>query len=166
MRELEEETRGTFYIKEDIYKYFNFVTKKRSPEELERDRKEGLDVTCVYHVYIFVMEYTEEKRREIVYNFEKEKEIMEERKRRKLPIKKSNDENDFVAFDTFSEFMSKTIWGFIYDAVIVHPEFEKILETFFSDDQKQSILNKTNPRITGRRLGQQGTRNHWNDRRT
>jgi len=166
MRELEEETRGTFYIKEDIYKYFNFVTKQRSPEELERDRKEGLDVTCVYHVYIFVMEYTEEKRREIVYNFEKEKEIMEERKRRKLPIKKSNDENDFVAFDTFSEFMSKTIWGFIYDAVIVHPEFEKILETFFSDDQKQSILNKTNPRITGRRLGQQGTRNHWNDRRT
>lgn len=149
MRELEEETRGTFHIKEDVYKYFNFVTKKRSPEELERDRKEGLDVTCVYHVYIFVMEYTEKKRKEVIQNFEKQKDIMEERKKRKLPIKRSNDENDYIAFDTYSEFMSKTIWRFIYDAVIVHPEFKIILDTFFSDDQqKQGVLDKTDPPVT------------------
>lgn len=165
MRELDEETRGTFEIKEDIYKYFSFVTKRRSPEELERDRREGLDVTCVYHVYIFVMDYTEEKRIEVINNFEKQKEIMEERKRKKLPIKKSNDENDFISFDTFEEFMSKTIWRFIYDAVIVHPEFKKILLTFFSDDQKQSILHKTDTCTPWGRSGQPGTRNYRNEER-
>ena len=73
---------------------------------------------------------------------------MEDRKGKKLLVKKSNDENDYIAFDTFNDFMSKTIWRFIYDTVIVHPEFEKILNIFFSDDQKQSVLDKTNSPIT------------------
>ncbi len=158
MRELEEETRGTFYIKENVYKYFNFVTKKRSPEELERDKKENLDVTCIYHVYIFVMDYTEDKRLEVIQNFEKQKEIMEERKLNKLPIKRSNDENDYIAFDTLNEFLTKNVWKFIHDTVIVHPEFKNILDTFFSDDQKQSILHKTDSRIRRGRSRQSGTR--------
>ena len=81
---------------------------------------------------------------------------MEERKKKKLPIKRSNDENDYIAFDTFNDFMSKTIWRFIYDAVIVHPEFKKILDTFFSDDQKQSVLDKTDPPVTRGRSRQSG----------
>ena len=104
MRELDEETRGTFPIREPIYKYFSFTTKKRSPEELDRDRKEGLEVTCVYHVYIFVMDCSDNYRREVIMNFEKQKEIMEIRKRNNQPIKKSNDENDYLGFDTFMDF--------------------------------------------------------------
>ena len=139
MRELDEETRGAFRIKEDVYKYFKFKTKKRSPEELERDRREGLDVTCVYHVYIFVIPCKEVDRTNTVNEFEKQKHIMEIRKQNKQPIKKSNDENDYIDFDTYDEFINKRIWGFIYDAVILHPEFKNILETFFRDDKRQSV---------------------------
>lgn len=145
MRELDEETRGTFPIKEPIYKYFTFTTKKRSPEELERDRKEGLEVTCVYHVYIFVMECTDEYRRDVVNNFEKQKDIMELRKRNKQPIKKSNDENDYIGFDTFKEFMRKRTWPFIIETVVMHPEFKNILEVFFNDEV-ESVSSKADIR--------------------
>jgi hypothetical protein len=142
MRELEEETRGAFPIKEDIYKYFKFVTRRRAPEELERDRKEGLVVTCIYHVYIFVIDCTEEDRNKAIEHFERQKEIMEEKKRNKQPIKKSHDENDILAFDTYDEFMAKNLWGFIYDTVILHPEFEKIIDAFFKDDKEQVVLDQ------------------------
>ena len=136
MRELDEETRGTFPINETIYKYFTFTTKKRSPEELERDRKENLDVTCIYHVYVFVIDCTEERRRNVIREFEKQKEIMELRKINKQPIKKSNDENDYIAFDTFLDFSRKRTWPFIIDTVVAHPEFKNILNVFFNDEVK------------------------------
>lgn len=136
MRELDEETRGTFLVHKDIYKYFQFKTKIRSPEELDRDTKENIEVTCVYHVYIFVMDVTPTQQRLVVKNFEKEKDIMDARKRNKQPIKKSNDENDYISFDTFDEFMNKRIWPFIHQHVILHPEFEAILQTFFTRDCK------------------------------
>ena len=131
MRELDEETRGTFSISTEIYKYFKFKTKIRSPEELERDRRENIDVTCVYHVYVFSMNIPETSQKNILKKFEEEKEKMEIRKRNKQPIKKSNDENDYMAFDTFDDFMRKRIWDFIHKQVIMHPEFESILNTFF-----------------------------------
>jgi len=137
MRELDEETRGTFTITQEVYKYFPFKTKIRSPEELERDKRESIEVTCIYHVYIFVMDIDTMKQKNIVKNFEKEKEIMELRKRNKQPIKKSNDENDYISFDTFDEFMNKRIWPFIHQHVILHPEFETILQTFFKTDTKE-----------------------------
>ena len=136
MRELDEETRGTFPIREPIHKYFTFTTNKRAPEELERDRKEGLEVTCVYHVYIFVMECTDHYRRQVILDFEKQKDIMELRKRNKQPIKKSNDENDYVDFDTFKEFMRKRTWPFIIETVVAHPEFKNILDVFFNDESQ------------------------------
>tara|TARA_R110002074_G_scaffold85783_2_gene189655 strand:- start:204 stop:488 length:285 start_codon:yes stop_codon:yes gene_type:complete len=77
------------------------------------------------------------KQKAIVKNFENEKEIMEVRKRNKQPIKKSNDENDYISFDTFDEFMNKRIWPFIHQHVILHPEFETILQTFFKTDTKE-----------------------------
>lgn len=150
MRELDEETRGAFSISQSVYKYFNFKTKKRSPEELERDRREGLDVTCIYHVYIFVIPCTENDRTMVISEFEKQKQIMELRKHNKLPIKKSNDENDFVDFDTYEEFINKRIWGFIYDTVILHPEFKKILNTFFND-KEQSISDSPDNGSPGKR---------------
>jgi len=131
MRELDEETRGTFSINTDIYKYFNFKTGFRSPEELDRDRKEGIHVTCVYHVYVFIMKISDHHQRIIIKDFEEQKEKMEERKRRKQPIKKSNDENDYMAFDTYDGFMRKNVWEFIHKQVIPHEEFEPIVKTFF-----------------------------------
>lgn len=145
MRELDEETRGTFPIREPIYKYFSFTTKKRSPEELDRDRKEGLEVTCVYHVYIFVMDCSDSYRKEVIMNFEKQKEIMEIRKRNNQPIKKSNDENDYLGFDTFMDFMKKRTWAFIVETVVAHPEFKNILEVFFNDEVK-GLPSQTNLR--------------------
>jgi DNA polymerase elongation subunit (family B) len=41
----------------------------------------------------------------IINQFEVEKEKMEIRKKNKLPIKKSNDENDYMSFDTYDDFM-------------------------------------------------------------
>ena len=136
MRELDEETRGTFKITEDIHKYFSFSTKIRAPEELERDRKENLDVTCIYHVYIFVIECTEERRRSVIREFEVQKSVMELRKKHNQPIKKSNDENDYIGFDTFNEFKQKRTWPFIMQTVVVHPEFKNILDVFFNDEVK------------------------------
>ncbi len=137
MRELDEETRGTFSISTEIYKYFKFRTKIRSPEELERDRRESIDVTCVYHVYIFSMSVPEINQKTILRKFEEEKEKMEVRKRNKQPIKKSNDENDYMSFDTFDDFMGKRIWPFIHKQVIMHPEFEPILNTFFVNNKQK-----------------------------
>jgi len=131
MRELDEETRGTFSVPKQFYKYFKFTTTTRSPEELERDIRENIKVTCVYHVYIFHMPFQETAQRKTIARFEEEKEIMELRKRNKQPIKKSNDENDFIAFDTYEGFMKKRTWPFIYNHVIIHPEFVPILNTFF-----------------------------------
>ena len=140
LRELDEETRGTFRLSRDYYKYFNFKTKVRSPEELERDRRENIKVTCVYHVYIWTLQLSDFDQRKTVQKFEEEKDKMEIRKKNKQPIKKSNDENDFISFDTFTEFINKRTWGFIHDHVIANPDFVPIIETFFPsnirNDQK------------------------------
>ena len=143
MRELEEETRGTFAITTEIYKYFKFKTKIRSPEELERDRRENIDVTCVYHVYIFSMNIPTIQQTNIINQFEVEKEKMEVRKRNKLPIKKSNDENDYMSFDTYDDFMSKRIWDFIHKQVILHPEFEPIMDTFFINKEQKNVIKQS-----------------------
>jgi len=131
MRELDEETMGVFSIKEDIYKYFTFSTKIRSPEELERDKKEGLDVTCIYHVYTFLMNISDVQQLKFKTNFAIERRKMDDRRRMKLPVKRANDENDDLAFDTYAGFRRKTVWPFIISSVIAHPEFEKLLTTFF-----------------------------------
>ena len=138
IRELDEETRSAFSIRDEPYEYFNFTTKTRSPEELERDRRENIDVTCVYHVYILNMKVTEAQQKRIVDVFELEKHKMEERKKNKQPIKKAMDENDYMAFDTYHEFMSKRIWKFIYDSVIKHPKFEVILKNYYLEESKNA----------------------------
>lgn len=134
MRELDEETRGVFSIKEDIYKYFNFKTKNRSPEELERDRREDVEVTCIYHCYVFIMEISEEQQRLYVAKFENEKYKMEQKKINKKPIKRSHDENDYMAFDTLADFNKKNVWPFIRKHVFGHNDFTAILDTFFVED--------------------------------
>ena len=147
IRELDEETRGAFCIKNQKYDYFSFKTKVRSQEELERDRKENIEVTNVYHVYVFNMNMTESQQRHSIQIFELEKHKTNERKKKKQPIKKSTDENDYMSFDTYQEFMSKVIWKFIYDFVIKNENFEKYLELFYLDRQQnveQSTADKKN----------------------
>lgn len=148
IRELDEETRGAFSIKNEKYDYFNFTTKVRSPEELERDKRENIEVTCVYHVYIFNMDVGETQQRNIINTFELEKHRMEERKKKKQPIKKSMDENDYMSFDTYPDFMQKRIWKFIYDSVIRHPKFEEILKTFYVDEEQNVKQSNVNPAHT------------------
>lgn len=131
MRELDEETRSTFSVEGKYYKYFSFVTKNRSPEELERDRRENLDVTCIYHVYIFVMDMQVKDQLETIKKFNRNKDIMDQMKKQKRPIKRSHDENDILSFDTYEELMKKKLWEFILKNVIEHKEFEEILTEFF-----------------------------------
>jgi len=130
LRELEEETRGSFQITGELYKYFKFITKIRSPEELERDRKEGLDVTCIYHVYVFIQGMSATEMTSSVNSFYYEKAITDNKKRNKIPIKKAFDENDMMAFDTYQMFNKKVVWPFITNTVMTNPEFEKIIRNF------------------------------------
>ena len=53
LRELEEETRGTVNIKSGVYTSYMFESTERSPEELKAETEEGIEVTIIYHVYIF-----------------------------------------------------------------------------------------------------------------
>ena len=71
---------------------------------------------------------------------------MDERKKKRQPIKKSMDENDYMSFDTYQEFLSKRMWKFIYDCVIRHEKFEEILKSFNlhnNQDVKQGTSDKT-----------------------
>ena len=130
LRELDEETRGAFRITGDLYKYFKFTTKLRSPEELERDRREGLEVTCTHHVYTFIQDMSVAECNRVVDNFNTEKAKMDIKKRNKAPIRKAFDENDILSFDTYPEFMQRNVWPFILDTVLCNSEFEKILTDF------------------------------------
>lgn len=95
------------------------------------------------------MDVTESQQRNIINTFELEKHRMDERKKKKQPIKKSMDENDYMAFDTYPAFIQKRVWQFIYDHVIKHPKFEEILKTFYLSEEQnveQSNANPTNTR--------------------
>lgn len=130
LRELDEETRSSFNITGELYKYFKFTTKLRSPEELERDRREGLEVTCTHHVYVFIQTMTTQECESVVRNFNYEKDKTENKRRNKIPIKKAFDENDILSFDTYPEFMQRNVWPFITHTVLCNEEFEKILKDF------------------------------------
>ena len=130
LRELDEETRGVFGITGELYQYFKFTTKLRSPEELERDRREGLEVTCTHHVYVFIQDMTTEECKTTVDNFNHEKLRMDVKKRNNIPTKKAFDENDILSFDTYPEFMQRNIWPFILNTLLCNHEFEKILTEF------------------------------------
>jgi hypothetical protein len=123
LRELEEETRGVVNIKSGLYTSFIFHTNERSVEELEEDKKEGVQVTIVYHVFIFFLKINYEEQQDMIRRFNREKAIVELRKRDKLPIKRTYDENDFMCFDTLESFNRKNRWDLIVKHVIENPDF-------------------------------------------
>ena len=129
LRELEEETRGVVNVKSGLYTSYMFETTERSPEELEEDRKEGVQVTIVYHVFIFFMKISAHEQQDIVRKFNYEKAKVELRKKDKLPIKRTYDENDFMSFDTLDIFNRKNRWDLIVNKVINNPDFYSALNS-------------------------------------
>jgi hypothetical protein len=123
LRELEEETRGVVNIKSGLYTSFVFQTNERSAEELEEDKKDGVQVTIVYHVFIFFLKINHEEQQDMIRRFNREKAIVELRKKDKLPIKRTYDENDFMSFDTLDSFNRKNRWDLIVKHVIENPDF-------------------------------------------
>lgn len=108
IRELEEETRGVVSLKKGEYTSFSF-TMKESPS-----------VELVYTAFVFFVDYTKNEQNELVKRFNDEKYKMHTKK---IQMKRTYDENDFMSFDTLAEFNAKTRWDVIVKHVLMNPEF-------------------------------------------
>jgi 8-oxo-dGTP pyrophosphatase MutT (NUDIX family) len=127
LRELEEETRGTFVLRNGEFSEFQFESTYRSPEETKKDRFEGVIVTLVYHVYLIDVHITEEQQAKIIQDFHINKARMELNKKDGVRIKKAYDENDDISFDTLSEFNKKNRWRLIINNIIENPRFHDLI---------------------------------------
>ena len=65
----------------------------------------------------------------MIERFDKERFKTDERKRLKLPIRRTFDENIEMCFDTLEEFNRKVRWDFIVENVIQNPDFLVALNT-------------------------------------
>ena len=111
LRELEEETRGVISLKKGEYTTFKFTVKESPGVELE------------YNVFIFFVNYTQQEQNELIKKFNDEKQKTNLKKIQKLPIKRTFDENDFMNFETLTEFNTKKQWDRIVKNVLNNPEF-------------------------------------------
>ena len=111
LRELDEETRGVVNLKKGEYTDFKFVVKEIPGVDLE------------YNVFIFFVNYTQQEQNDLVKKFNDEKQKTNLKKIQKLPIKRTHDENDFMNFETLSEFNTKKQWDRIVKNVLNNPEF-------------------------------------------
>ena len=111
LRELDEETRGVVNLKKGEYTDFKFVVKESPGVDLE------------YNVFIFFVNYTQQEQNDLVKKFNDEKQKTNLKKIQKLPIKRTHDENDFMNFETLSEFNTKKQWDRIVKNVLNNPEF-------------------------------------------
>ena len=111
LRELEEETRGVVNLKKGEYTEFKFVVKESPGVDLE------------YNVFIFFVNYTQQEQVDLVKKFKDEKQKTNLKKIQKLPIKRTFDENDYMNFETLSEFNTKKQWDRIVKNVLQNPEF-------------------------------------------
>ena len=129
LRELEEETRGVVNIKQGTYSEFTVVTKNHTQEEIDKNTKEGVEITLIYHIYILDYNISKYRQQELIERFNYEKMKTDERKRNRLPIKRTYDENDQMSFDTLGEFYKKKRWNFISEQVVENPDFMVALNT-------------------------------------
>ena len=129
LRELEEETRGVISIRDGIYSNYVYTCKNHSQDDLDKDTRNGVEVTLVYNIYIIDFNVSRSKQLEYIHRFEDAKSITEDRKRRRLSIKRTYDENDDMCFDTLEEFSRKRRWDFITRSVLDNPEFPRALST-------------------------------------
>ena len=123
LRELEEETRGVISLKKGRFSYFKFTTKDRSKEEKENDLRDGIEITLVYHVYIIEYNISRFVQANLINRFNYQKARTEMRKKNKLPIRRTYDENDFMCFDILEEFKKRKLWELIDNNVIKNPAF-------------------------------------------
>lgn len=108
IRELEEETRGVISLKKGEYTSFSFTV------------KESPSVELVYTAFVFFVDYTKNEQNELVKRFNDEKYKMHTKK---IQMKRTYDENDFMSFDTLAEFNAKNRWDVIVKHVLMNPEF-------------------------------------------
>ena len=111
LRELDEETRGVVNLKKGEYTDFKFIVKESPGVELE------------YNVFIFYVNYTKQEQDELVRKFNEEKQKTNLKKIQKLPIKRTHDENDFMNFETITDFNKKKQSDRIVKNVLNNPEF-------------------------------------------
>ena len=111
LRELDEETRGVVNLKKGEYTDFKFIVKESPGVELE------------YNVFIFYVNYTKQDQEELVRKFNEEKQKTNLKKIQKLPLKRTHDENDFMNFETLTDFNKKKQWDRIVKNVLNNPEF-------------------------------------------
>ena len=123
LRELEEETRGVISLKEGQYTTFTFKTHNRTDEELRDDKRRGIHVISVYHVFIFFVTLTETEQLFTVDRFNQEKSKMDSLKEKRLPIKRTYDENDMMSWTTLDDFSQRKQWDIIKTNVLGNPEF-------------------------------------------
>lgn len=108
LRELEEETRGVVSLKRGEYTSFTFTVNESAHVELE------------YTVFIFFVNYSRAEQIELVEKFENEKNKM---RNKIIQMKRTYDENDYMSFDTLSEFNRRNRWDRIVHNVVKNPEF-------------------------------------------
>tara|TARA_B100001559_G_scaffold35781_1_gene26980 strand:- start:5621 stop:6151 length:531 start_codon:yes stop_codon:yes gene_type:complete len=111
LRELEEETRGVVSLKKGQYSDFKFVVKESPGVDLE------------YNVFIFFVDYTPQQQSDLIKKFNDEKQKTNLKKIQKQPYKRTYDENDFMNFETLTEFNTKKQWDRIVKNVLNNPEF-------------------------------------------
>jgi len=111
LRELEEETRGVISLKKGQYSDFKFVVKESPGVDLE------------YNVFIFFVDYTPQQQSDLIRKFNDEKQKTNLKKIQKQPYKRTYDENDFMNFETLTEFNTKKQWDRIVKNVLNNPEF-------------------------------------------
>ena len=127
LRELEEETRGVLNLREVSYNYYTFKIANRTVDEFIKDTNRGVTVISVYHVYILYIDPSPTMCRHYIERFNYEKLKTESRRKVGLSIKRTHDENDFMSFDTLSEFSRRNVWSMITDNVLNNIEFKKKL---------------------------------------
>ena len=82
--------------------------------------KESYSVVLEYTVFILFVNYTRSEQAELVQRFNDEKHKM---RTKQIRMKRTYDENDFMSFDTLSEFNTRKRWDLIINNVLMNPEF-------------------------------------------
>lgn len=124
LRELREETRGVISLKEGEYTSYTFNVQESDTVELE------------YTVFILFVDYTRGEQFELIRRFNEEKFKMYTKK---IHVKRSYDENDYMSFDTLQEFNSRHRWDRIIQNVIQNTEFYKCVS---SRDRKSFYIKE------------------------
>ena len=117
LRELEEETRGVISITEGKYRYFYF----------EDSENKGI----IYHVFVIENFIPRAVQEEMIDRFNREKHITEERRRNRQSIRRTYDENKYMAFDTKEQFKHKPKWPLIERQVLMNEDFHRALDSSF-----------------------------------